>query len=105
METGSRSDIVFRDGLRRTRLWRFADCQSTSSVESAVAQNFLSSSSLLNSGSFFFTFLIGLRFIPVHVPGRNHPNEFSPDREDYKQSPTRSSLAKSVVSLLHLGMP
>jgi len=54
METGRRSDIVLRDGFRWTRFLRFPACQSTYSVESAVAQSFLSSSSFLNSGSFFF---------------------------------------------------
>jgi len=62
-----RSDMVLRDGFRRTRFLRFPACQSTYSVESAVAQNFLSSSSFLNSGSFFFISLIGRRFVPVHV--------------------------------------
>ena len=50
METGSRREIVFRDGLSWTSFLRFPDGQSTYSVESAVAQNFLSSSSVLNLG-------------------------------------------------------
>ena len=50
METGSRREIVFRDGLSWTSFLRFPDGQFTYSVESAVAQNFLSSSSFLNLG-------------------------------------------------------
>src|ERR1035441_9877413 len=62
METGRRSDIVLSDGLRCTSFLRFPDDQSRYSVESAVAQNFLSSSSLLNSGSAFFFRSSFLRF-------------------------------------------
>ena len=96
--------MVLRDGFRRTRFLRFPACQSTYSVESAVAQNFLSSSSFLNSGSFFFISLIGRRFVPVHVSGRNHSYELPPDREDYEQLPARTRLPEGVVSLLPLRM-
>jgi len=99
MKTGSRSDIVFRDGLRRGSLLRSPDCQSTYSAESAVAQNFLSSFSFLNSGSFFFISLVGPHFVPVHVPGRNHSDEPPPDGEHYKQPPADVSLPERVISL------
>jgi len=84
METGRRSDIVLREGFSGTRFLCFPPCQSTYSVESAAARNFLSSSSFLNSGSFLFTSFVGRHFVAVHVPGRNHPHEVSPNREDYK---------------------
>jgi hypothetical protein len=97
--------MVFRDGLRRMSFLRFPDCQLRYCVESAVAQNFLSLSSLLNSGSFFFVSVICLRFVPVHVPGRYDSYEFSPGREYYKKAPASGSRPEGVVSLLTLRMP
>jgi hypothetical protein len=104
METGSRSDIVFRDGLSWGSFLRVPDGQSTYSVEFAVAQNFLSASSFLNSGIFLFMSLEGLRFVPIHVSGRNHSYELLPDGEDYKQPPANTCLSEDVVSLLTFRM-
>src|ERR1039458_2803267 len=101
METGRRSDIVLSDGLRCTSFLRFPDDQSRYSVESAVAQNFLSSSSLLNSGSaFLFVFRIGLTFLAVHVADRDRPYQIPSDRERHKQSAAGACLSQRVVSLL-----
>ena len=58
IETGNRSDIVFKVGLRLTNFVRFAEDQSTYSVESAVAQNFRSLSSLVNLGIFFLVIIV-----------------------------------------------
>jgi hypothetical protein len=79
---------------------RFPDGQSTNSVESAVAQNRRSSSSLLNLGTFFLSFCIHLSFVAVHVADRNHSNERPPDRQGYKQSPASTRLPESIVSFL-----
>src|SRR5580700_4171471 len=60
---------------------RFPDCQLRYSVESAVAQNFLSLSSSLNSGSFFFVSFISYtrasrprlgQSLPKRRRGRRH---------------------------------
>jgi len=100
METGSRREIVRREGLRPTNLFRFAVVQSTYCVESSLAQNSRSWSSLLNSGSFFFIPLIVVRFVAVHIPDRNHPDEFCPYGKRNKQATAHTCLAEGVISLL-----
>ena len=97
--------MVFRLGFSRTIFRRLADAQSTYSVESAVAQNRLSWSSLLKSGSFFFVSRIDLRFVPVHVADRDHPNQGPANRERDEQPSRSAGLPKRVVPLLILGMP
>src|ERR1700730_14978045 len=63
IETGRRSEIVRRDGFRLVSFLRIPARHSTYSVESAFAQNPLSSSSLLKSGIFFFVFGIDGAFV------------------------------------------
>src|SRR5713101_2245097 len=105
MALGNRMEIVRRDCFKLTNFSRFPDGQLTYRVESAVAQNLRSWSSLLNSGSvFFFIRPIDLRFIAVHIPDRDHADQFSPDCEGHKQSTSLASLTQGVISLLSLGM-
>src|SRR5947207_2313212 len=106
METGSRSDIVRKEGFRLTSFLRAASDQSRYSVESALAQKRRSSSSLVNSGSlFFFIFFINLIFLAVHIANRNHANPVASNREDHEQTPSLASLAEGVVSLLDFRVP
>src|SRR5258708_40268679 len=70
-------------------------------VESAVAQNFRSASSFLNSGILFMAFP-DLRFIPVHISGADNPDQLPPDRECNKQSAARGCVSQRVVSFLSL---
>jgi hypothetical protein len=56
--------MVRSDGFSCTDFVRFPDCQLTYSVESAVAQNRLSSCSLLKSGILFFVF--GIDCLRLH---------------------------------------
>jgi hypothetical protein len=97
--------MVRRDGLRLTSFLRLADGQSTYSVESAVAQNFLSSASLLNSGILFLISLVDHGFIPVPVPGGDYPYEASPEGERYKQPSASACLPEYVISPLALRRP
>src|SRR5690348_16581476 len=102
METGNRSEMVRTEGFRLTNFRRFPDCQSRYLVESALAQNFRSSSSLLNFGSVFFVFRIDCSFISVHVPVSYHPNQAPSNSESHKQPPFIARLSKGIVSLLFL---
>src|SRR5581483_9077333 len=45
------------------------------------------------------------RFIPIHLPDRNQPNELSLYCKRNKEPPVRRSLSQSVIGLLLLGVP
>jgi hypothetical protein len=103
METGSRREIVFSEGLRFTSLLRLAAGQSMYCVESAVAQNLRSSSSFLNSGIFFIVFP-DPRFIPVHISGGNYAYQLPSDGKCDEQAPTGGCVPECIVSFFFLRM-
>ena len=96
--------MVRKEGFKRTSFRHCPEDQSTYSVESAVAQNRLSSSSLLKLGIFFFMSGINVRFVPIHVTSRYHPKSVPPNRERDEQPPISARLTECVVTLLALGM-
>lgn len=102
METGSRREMVFKDGLRFGNLRRRPACQSMNSVESFSAQNSRSFSSDRNSGIRFFVLGIGLLLFAVHVANRYDSDQVAPNGERNKQISLASRLAQGVVSLLAL---
>src|ERR1035437_5132858 len=98
MATGSRTEMVRRVGLSLTNFTRRPLDQSTYSVESAVDQNSNSSASLLNSGTFFMPFVL-LKFPSIHIAGRDHPNQFVPDRIRNKEHSSARRAAYCPVAL------
>src|SRR5580658_9873304 len=91
MATGSRTEIVRNVGLSLTNFICLVPDQSTNLVESAPSpvedQNSNSSSSFLNSGTFFMPSVL-LSFPSVHIANRDHPDQFAPDRIRYKEQPS-----------------
>jgi len=85
MATGSRMEIVRSVGFRVGNLVRLPLDQSTYSVESCVAQNSRSSSSVQNLGIVFFITFVGIKLFAVHVSCRDHPNEIPSDCKGEKQ--------------------
>jgi hypothetical protein len=48
---------------------------------------------------------IDLRFIPVHVPGRDNADQAATNREGRKEKPPRSRLPERVIALFDLAVP
>jgi hypothetical protein len=101
--TGKRSDIVRNEGFNLTRFFRWACDQSRYFVESAVSQNFRSSSSLLNLGISFMASM-DLLFIPVHVPTGDNADQPAANREGGKKKSPRDRLSQRVVPLFSFSM-
>src|ERR1700733_9897081 len=104
MATGRRSEIVRNVGFSSISFLRFPLDPSTYFVESAVSQNFRSSSSLLNLG-ISFMYAIDLCFIPVHVSDRNNADQITTNREGNKEEPSRGRLPQCVITLFISPMP
>src|SRR6185437_5079012 len=91
MATGSRTEMVRSVSLSLTSLTRRPLDQSTYWVESAPApiedQNSNSSSSFLNSGTFFMPCEL-LSFLSIHIAHRNHPDQLAANCISDKEHPS-----------------
>ena len=91
--------MVLREGLSSGNTARFAFFQSIYPVESRLAQNALSESSLLNLGIFFFMCCIRLPFLPAHVSCGNHPDKLPPDGKHDKEHPARVRIPEGIETV------
>jgi len=48
---------------------------------------------------------IDLRFISIHVPARDNPDQVATNRESSKKKPSRNRLPERVIALFGLVMP
>lgn len=96
--------MVLSEGFSSGNTTCLAFFQSTYSLESWVAQNSLSSSSLLNLGIFLFMGLIHPPFLAVHLSCRYHPYLVPTDGKYNKERPAPIRLPKGIETIFLLRM-